>query len=600
MKRKIFIQNGLVIGSIFILLSIVCLPVSSIELQVNEEIKSSSIKLNQGNTLYVGGSGPGNYTKIQDAIDDASDGDTVFVFNGHYIESVEINKSIDLIGEDNIRTIIERDQPGATIWLTKGFVNISNLNITNSNDDWGGVTLWFVEQPVWIKNNNFFNNNHGIKVDNSPKVFIENNTINCCDKSGSRGVYYGGSGIIQYNTISRCWWGITFSSDSRGSAIHNTIFNNEWYGIMSIASKPYIANNTIFHNKQGINSRCRDRAIIEYNLIYENSEDGIMFGFVGEQPNCHPIISNNIIIWNEYGINCHDSTNSIIRNNTIVYNNRNGIRCYRSNPTIIDNTIISNGKKGIYYNNGPNGDLIEHNFISEHTEHGIYIRNVEPNILNNTITSNSIGIYVDTETPIINYNNIMGNSEYGVYFRDYLGYLDARYNWWGSSDGPGGDGPGSGDKIGIEKIRYSPWLNEENQNAYPSSSVTNNPPNKPTKPDGPINAKCYDTCYYSTKTTDPDDNFLIYGWDWDGDLDIDEYTGIFKSGEEISESNRWDTEGTYEIRVKAFDIFAWDSEWSDPLIINIERKSRETHNTLFYRLLESFPFLEKILLFHFI
>jgi hypothetical protein len=38
----------------------------------------------KGNWLYVGGSGPGNYTKIQDAIDNASNGDTVFVFNGTY------------------------------------------------------------------------------------------------------------------------------------------------------------------------------------------------------------------------------------------------------------------------------------------------------------------------------------------------------------------------------------------------------------------------------------------------------------------------------------------------------------------------------------
>ncbi|HDN50977.1 MAG TPA: hypothetical protein ENG06_04290, partial [Thermoplasmatales archaeon] len=45
----------------------------------------------RGNTWYVGGSGPNNYTKIQDAIDNASDGDTVFVFNGIYYENVLIN-----------------------------------------------------------------------------------------------------------------------------------------------------------------------------------------------------------------------------------------------------------------------------------------------------------------------------------------------------------------------------------------------------------------------------------------------------------------------------------------------------------------------------
>ena len=32
-----------------------------------------------GKTLYVGGSGPSNYTQIQDAVDSASNGDTAFV-----------------------------------------------------------------------------------------------------------------------------------------------------------------------------------------------------------------------------------------------------------------------------------------------------------------------------------------------------------------------------------------------------------------------------------------------------------------------------------------------------------------------------------------
>jgi len=46
--------------------------------------KKSSKLISTGNTLYVGGSGEGNYSSIQDAIDDASDGDTVFVYNGSY------------------------------------------------------------------------------------------------------------------------------------------------------------------------------------------------------------------------------------------------------------------------------------------------------------------------------------------------------------------------------------------------------------------------------------------------------------------------------------------------------------------------------------
>ena len=61
----------------------------------------------RGITLYVGGSGPGNYTMIQNAIDDASAGETVFVYNGTYFENVIVNKTIDVIGEERNNTIIE-------------------------------------------------------------------------------------------------------------------------------------------------------------------------------------------------------------------------------------------------------------------------------------------------------------------------------------------------------------------------------------------------------------------------------------------------------------------------------------------------------------
>jgi len=45
-------------------------------------------------TLYVGGSGGGNYTSIQKAVEAASTGDTVYVYAGTYKENVYINKTI--------------------------------------------------------------------------------------------------------------------------------------------------------------------------------------------------------------------------------------------------------------------------------------------------------------------------------------------------------------------------------------------------------------------------------------------------------------------------------------------------------------------------
>jgi len=44
---------------------------------------------------------------IQDLIDNASDGDTIYIPSGIYYENIIINKAINLIGEDKDTTIID-------------------------------------------------------------------------------------------------------------------------------------------------------------------------------------------------------------------------------------------------------------------------------------------------------------------------------------------------------------------------------------------------------------------------------------------------------------------------------------------------------------
>jgi len=65
--------------------------------------------LDRNNWLYVGGSGPGNYTTIQSAINAASPGDTVFVYDDSspYLETLVIPTSLSLIGENKQTTIID-------------------------------------------------------------------------------------------------------------------------------------------------------------------------------------------------------------------------------------------------------------------------------------------------------------------------------------------------------------------------------------------------------------------------------------------------------------------------------------------------------------
>ena len=93
------------------------------------------INNSNGNILYVGGSGPGNYSTVQDAIDTAIDGDIVYVFCGTYNENIELNKRLNLIGEDKNTTIIDGEQKGCAINLSSENSIIKNFTIIGGGFD---------------------------------------------------------------------------------------------------------------------------------------------------------------------------------------------------------------------------------------------------------------------------------------------------------------------------------------------------------------------------------------------------------------------------------------------------------------------------------
>ena len=74
MKKYPLIRKGLAVGIILLFIEICIIP--AIAQDIEKPLSTS-----RGNWLYVGGSGPGNYTKIQDAIDNAFDDDNIFANN---------------------------------------------------------------------------------------------------------------------------------------------------------------------------------------------------------------------------------------------------------------------------------------------------------------------------------------------------------------------------------------------------------------------------------------------------------------------------------------------------------------------------------------
>ncbi len=133
--------------------------------------------------------------------------------------------------------------------------------------------------------------------------------------------------------------------------------------------------------------------------------------------------------------------------------------------------------------------------------------------------------------------------------------------------------------LGWNRIRIEAWDAAGNY-GYDEETVyytLNHPPNIPQKPSGEQDIgpskKDYDREYeYTTKATDPDGDRIKYGWDWNGDGIVDQWTDFYPSGQECKVKHKWEIPKIkggpcpfYGVKVKAVDENGAESIWSDCL-----------------------------------
>lgn len=102
--------------------------------------------------------------------------------------------------------------------------------------------------------------------------------------------------------------------------------------------------------------------------------------------------------------------------------------------------------------------------------------------------------------------------------------------------------------------------------------IINAPPNRPSKPSGPISVYAWALTSYSTFVTDPDNDSMNCSFDWgDGNRSI---TNLIPSGGNVSAVHSWSDEGDYRIKVVAIDGSKDASGWSDYLTISVISNGR--------------------------
>lgn len=194
--------------------------------------------------LYVGGTDPGNYTRIQDAIDNASNGDTVFVYKGRYIENLLVNKSIRLIGENKNQVFIDAGNCDG-IKVIADSVEITGFTIeAEKADNYVDSAIDLSSSGNYVHDNIIIKSEfYGIYIHNSSYNVVEYNSI--IDDDTGIWLCKASNNIIRYNTITQCrWLGIWLWPYSKDNTIcyNNFIKNkvnarnsdksywNKWYG----------------------------------------------------------------------------------------------------------------------------------------------------------------------------------------------------------------------------------------------------------------------------------------------------------------------------------------------------------------------------------
>ena len=147
--------------------------------------------LGAGTTRYV----PTDYPTIQQAINSASAGDTIYVYNGTYEENLNIPVNITLIGEGRDVTFIDGNGSDC-ITVTAADVEIMGFTIHNGA---AGIYVEADEASVTVFNNNISANDYGgvqINATNGIVADITGNIIS--DNDCDCGDVLTGGGIRMY------------------------------------------------------------------------------------------------------------------------------------------------------------------------------------------------------------------------------------------------------------------------------------------------------------------------------------------------------------------------------------------------------------------
>jgi parallel beta-helix repeat protein len=221
---------------------------------------------------------PDNYSTIQEAIDNAASGDTIFVRSGTYSEHIEINKSLILKEESSQNTTIK----------AKMKIDLFGIHITASNVTLTGFRITYDVAPTILmsidgRNGTCFNNTIkgnvfiniitdtlDIRISNGNHI-LDNIIYGDKDTSGID-LTYSSFNIVKNNAVVGGFMGIYDNWGGNNLILDNFMTHQVvWEDITGAITFQFVSNNTVVGNTFIENERAIDIFKSSNNTIYHNN-----------------------------------------------------------------------------------------------------------------------------------------------------------------------------------------------------------------------------------------------------------------------------------------------------------------------------------------
>jgi len=393
---------------------------------------------------------PERYLTIQEAINVAFSGETIFVSSGAYLENLVVNKTVSLIGENKSNTVIDGNGTRIVVDIVADYVNISGFTIQNGAF---GIVVRSSYGRLFgdssIMDNIITNHIEGIYLYISYNNTIKHNIIR--DNTNGICIFYSYRDDIKDNEVMGNSYGLSIWGAMDACINSNEVINNTGVGVMlrecfgACYGAPLVFRNNRLSNN-GFNFLVEPAWYIEptdpweyfHDVDDSNTVDGKpIYYWVNEHNkqvpanagyvaliNCTQITVQNLNLRNNsHGVLCALTTNSAIVN----VNASDNYWCDVSLEFASKGNLISqNTLTDVYY-----GILLclhsDDNKISSNTitrgGYGICLASGGNEVTGNTILDNKRGTYIYSSGNILRYNN-MTNNTYNFGLEDFIQDVD--------------------------------------------------------------------------------------------------------------------------------------------------------------------------------